>query len=284
MARFWYYLQQSLLTIRSGTTLVCLLIGHSILAQSGFLENRKYLGLNLGLSDYHNKDLMLSPLIYRGSNFYFDLFYQLKKEKTLQTLEISSSVGDVNSNIPYHTQIGVRAHLGYGYSRQITTVETKGIPILIFLGGFIKTYADMSFPDNYDNGAMLVAYSMNLHASALSSFDDRHSLLWDLQVPAISYVVRLPYAGFDEEVQENATKPLKLVTKNGQVVSLGDYFMFNTRLNYFYSLSERWSFLVKYQFFYHRFDEPRKTRSFSNNYSVGLVHKFKNRATKNETP
>ena len=138
-------IQKSLLCLT-----INLLLYQSIFAQQD-VSKKNRLGLSIGISNYHSKDLMLSPLIYRGNNFDIDLSYLRKHEKSFHTVELSFAIGDINSIVPYHTQTGARAHIWYGYSRQVTTFSLKDRAIPIFIGGLLKLFADGALEQDYEN-------------------------------------------------------------------------------------------------------------------------------------
>jgi len=92
--------------------------------------------------------------------------------------------------------------------------------------------------------------------------------------PALSYVIRPPYAGFDEESRENRDKPLKVLTTNGEFRAANDYFMVFTRFVYIYRVTRKFDLKAKYQFSYHQYDQPREVKTFSNLFSAGLIFKF----------
>ena len=257
--------------------LLCLvlniLICMSTFAQTN-LSKKNHLGLSFGISNYHNKDLMLSPLIYRGNNFDIDLSYLRKREKSFHTVELSFTIGDINSSVPFHTQTGLRGDIWYGYSRQITTFSLKDRAIPIFIGGLLKLFIDGAQEQDFDNSTYIGVYSLNINLGIQYTINPRHSLYWDVHFPALSYVIRPPYAGFDEESRENQDKPLKLLTTNGGFRAANDYFMVFTRFVYIYRLSRKFDLKTKYQFSYHQYDQPREVKMFTNLFSAGLIFKF----------
>ncbi|MFQ5729341.1 MAG: hypothetical protein ACE5GN_03165 [Waddliaceae bacterium] len=252
-------------------TLIILICDQSMLAQTN-LSKKNHLGLTFGLSNYHSKDLMLSPLIYRGNNFEIDLSYLHKRKKSFHTLEISFTIGDINSNVPYHTQTGARAHIWYGYSRQITKFSLKDKTIPIFIGGLLKFFAEGAIPQDFENSTWILVHSLNINLGTQYPINPRHSLYWDLHFPALSYVIRPPYAGFDEEVREN--HGLKNLVTNGEFHAVYDYLMLFTRFVYIYKLTEKFDLKAKYQFSYHQYDQPREVKMFTNLFSAGLTFKF----------
>lgn len=258
-------------------TLLCLTINlllyQSIFAQQN-ISKKNHLGLSIGISNYHSKDLMLSPLIYRGNYFDINLSYLRQQEKSFHTVELSFAIGDINSNISYHTQTGARAHIWYGYSRQITTFSLKDREILIFIGGLLKLFADGALEQDFENYTRIFVYSVNINLGTQYTVNPRHSLYWDVHFPALSYVIRPPYAGFDEKSRENRDKPLKVLTTNGEFRAANDYFMVFTRFVYIYRLTRKFDLKTKYQFSYHQYDQPREVKMFSNLFSAGLILKF----------
>jgi len=258
-------------------SLLCLtlnvLLCQSIFAQQD-VSQKNHLGLSLGISNYHSKDLMLSPLIYRGNNFSIGLTYLHKRKTAFHTVDISFAIGDINSEVSYHTQTGVRGHIWYGYSRQITKFSLKDRAIPIFIGGLLKLFFDSAEEQDFNNNAHIVAYSLNINLGLQYIIKPRHSLHWELHFPVLSYVVRPPYASTDEYTDRNAGNRLKLATTRGEFSATNKYFMLFTRFTYLHSLSAKVDLQAKYQFSHHQYDQPRNVKTFINVFSAGLIFKF----------
>ena len=217
---------------------------------------------------------MLSPLIYRGNNFSIGLSYLHERETEFHTVDISFAIGDINSEVPYFTQTGVRVHIWYGYSRQITTLTIKNTVMPIFIGGLLKAFGDSAQEQDFNNNTYIVAYSLNINLGTQYIIEPRHSLHWELHFPVLSYVVRPPYAGTDEYIDRNAENRLKIITTRGEFSATNEYFMLFTRFTYLHSLSAAVDLQAKYQFSYHQYDQPRNVKTFINLFSAGLIFKF----------
>lgn len=252
---------------------IILPLSQCVLAQTGSVK-KNHLGFDLGISNYHSKDLMLSPLIQRGNNLNIALLYSHKSEQGRHSADIYFALGDLNTNVSYFTAIGIRAYLSYGYSRKLTTFEWKDAQIPFFIGGLLKSYAIVTGYEDWDSGSWIVAHSFNMTTAAEYTINPRHVLSWQFHFPLLSYIIRPPYAGFDEETSDNFEKPLKLLTKNGKLASISGYFMLGSTITYRYLLSRKFDFVAQYRFEYHRYAEPRSIKFFTNDLSLGFFFKF----------
>ena len=74
-------------------------------------------------------------------------------------------------------------------------------------------------------------------------------------------MVRPPFSGFDEELDENINKPLRLIT-NGYFTSVNKYVSPSISIQYEYNLTKRFSISGEYQM------------NYQNQIRIGLSHKF----------
>ncbi|MDN5202546.1 hypothetical protein QQ008_14255 [Fulvivirgaceae bacterium BMA10] len=234
--------------------------------------NKNHLGIVFGNSNFHSRDQMLSPLNYRGNNFNTTISYTNRRTKGFHTAEVLFSIGDINTNVDHFTMNGIRTHISYGYRRELSTIKLKNTEIPFFIGGIIKSFLNIKISDNEDAFTWMFVNSLNISIGAEYRNSPRHSFLWQFHFPLISYVLRPPYAGSDEFLVEDPWEFKS--SRYGDVAFINKYFMLANILTYQYGLSSRFDLVVKYQFQYHQYDQPRSVKMYVNLVSGGLNFKL----------
>ena len=241
---------------------------------SGFcqstLSRSSSFGILIGNSNFHALDLLLSPLNYRANNFSAELFYRHRKSPVLQEVSLVGSGGDINTVVPHFTLTGVRAGLSYSYLRQVSAIGSKESEHTFSVGGILRAFMNVEGSEEHDVVSWLMVYSVNLAVQGDFVFNSNHQLSWQIYLPLIAMVHRPPYARLNESLLESNNRFFFFFSIYGNIAAITDYPMIGNVLTYRYTMFNRFHFLVKHSFEYHKYSSPDTIKMFFVNISVGV--------------
>ena len=241
---------------------------------SGFcqstLSRSSSFGILIGNSNFHALDLLLSPLNYRANNFSAELFYRHRKSPVLQEVSLVGSGGDINTVVPHFTLTGVRAGLSYSYLRQVSAIGSKESEHTFSVGGILRAFMNVEGSEEHDVVSWLMVYSVNLAVQGDFVFNSNHQLSWQIYLPLIAMVHRPPYARLNESLLESNNRFFMAISSYGNIAAITDYPMIGNVLTYRYTMFNRFHFLVKHSFEYHKYSSPDTIKMFFVNILVGV--------------
>lgn len=218
-------------------------------------ENTNYkngIGIQINpISIGYLKDSNFSPLNNSEKGIEFGLSYFRQKKNTF-LLELRFGHNNISTaNIDFLATTHLQGNLILDYHFNKNTNNEK---LKYFFGPQYK----FNFNFISDNRDLVFSYSVAHNFSAVGGIkyqlSDRHSLVSSLSLPIFSLIIQPPYNGFNEALEVNSDKPLKLIT-DGKFLSFNKYQAFNFAFNYTYLLSKRLDLMLGYELHYQRIND-----------------------------
>ena len=236
-------------------------------AQDRFSSLNLTLGFNNGLL----KDENFSPLNYSHSG----LLYGIEYLKVNNENKFATSVDYYNSILETDVSGNFEADLTIvnfkaSYQWSIKNINSK---LKLHIGGELHASVNYINYNDKDAYSFLAAYSLNLKPSITYNFNNKNSINSSFSFPLIGFLVQPPYNGFDEQLEDNEDKPLKLLT-DGEVTLPNKYFSFNWNVKYMFKIGKKINPFVKYQFNYQQASKSHSFKQVINQVTLGLNYKF----------
>lgn len=206
---------------------------HTISVQPGFFINLY-------------KDEVTSPLNHWALSMGVILTYEFESDMNIHKVDISFTMGESRNSITgtkylyryvdpdtgdiiedYYTRTkeNMNITLNYTYNRKIFSGSTYSIwPGLQFCYTFNMQFSDFPTFNSY----------ISIGPSLLQKFcfSDKDEIKASIGIPLLSFVVRPPYAGVDDQVLDMAfSNPLLLYT-TGKLMTVNKYFSVNANIEY----------------------------------------------------
>lgn len=227
--------------------------------------------ISTGLNQGYFKDLNFSPLNYSISGVNYGITYSRRKNKSifLTSLVFNNNTINTMQQTVFPEAIYFQGKVKIAYLRKLTKISNK---VDFFLGGQYQSNA------NYidwqgESTSFLVAHSLGISFYGEFRFNNKHAINSSISLPLFTLMVRPPYSGFDEELDENSDKPLRLIT-NGYFTSVNNYVSPSFSIQYEYNLTKRFSISVEYQMNYQNQSKNDRFITYQNQIRIGLSHKF----------
>src|SRR5512140_2966913 len=155
------------------------------------------LGLSAGINHFNQKDEYLSPLIFDGVQFASKFLFEARSTNDRHRVDASFSIGGLNADIPSREVSEKVGSLAYSYVHALNRVEPGGLPVQIWLGGGISSFAmntDFNTTDEtgyttYDQ-SWYWAHTLNAVLSGEYQFAGSNSLSLRLTMPIVGLVSR----------------------------------------------------------------------------------------------
>jgi len=260
--------------------LIFLFLSNIIFAQIPDSTNKKSdlknsIGVSLGLSDFHVRDEMASPLTYRGTGITGCLEYKRKGEKSIHTAGLSGYYDILTTNFAKYDAENYRVGFRYNYLHRISELSIFKNNFKIYVGGGVYSFLNYSHYKEYISKIELINvpwyWSHSAEFSFLFDYFISHSNHVTLQfyLPIISNVSRPAYSSFGRELNRVGVVKLFGVMapfwKNPNVqINVGFNYRINTWLKIF----------AQYNFQYASYSEPRKVAMYMNNLRTGTKFLF----------
>lgn len=234
-------------------------------------QNHNTIDLNISYKSAYLKDVNFSPLNYSHSGllYGFDYKKEKKKKRFIVSVDYYNSMLKTDASTLFESDLTI---VNFKASYQ-WAVNTKNQRMHLYLGGELHTNVNYINYNDKDAYSFLAAYSLNLKPSIIYNFNDKYSICTSISIPLITLLVQPPYNGFDEQLEENEDKPLKLLT-DGDITLPNKYFSFNWNVKYTFKISKKISPFVKYQFNYQQASKSHSFKQVINQVTLGLNYKF----------
>ena len=229
-------------------------------------QPKHLLGFSLGMSNYNNKDLLASPLTYKGDGLLLEVAYEYQSMKTIQKIQIEFSKTRLTSSVTnlfgdHHIE-DIRGRLAYVYYRHVSnTTKNK---IVLFLGGQWNTY--ISKRDLfYSKGTSDLSGELlsSIDAAFLLNFNinGKNYLYYQIAWPIFAVALRPPYASGGSANSVN-------------ILTFAKFTRIENAIIYEHALSRIFAVRLKYEFAYYQLSKPRKTQTGLNNFLIQLLYKL----------
>ncbi len=229
------------------------------------------IGLAFGINTGKVKDTNFSPLHYDEFGQVSKLNYEFKKPNSRNLFYTNLSFSNGSAKTTASDSLESRYIYGdieLGYYRQLNTKNDK---MKFYLGGkYHLDFSEIIFNNVFESFTFNIAHQFELSTRLDYQLNEKHAFSTNLSLPVLSLLVRPPYSGYDEELNENTEKPLKLIT-NGDFVSIDKHRALKFELIHKYQMNERLGTQIRYEF---HTQTNNQFKQFQNQFSVGLNYKF----------
>jgi hypothetical protein len=243
-------------------------------------ENRDFISLNIGGSDFHLKDEHASPLIFSNTGFAPSIQYYHKGDNNIHYFEASYYRNYLSSTVPDFNTDNWSVKLRYSYLQNISDLRLFKHETKFFVGGSASTFFSKSnyyYFDKYYNmnftsiWTWYWSHSLDLDMRMEYKVNDGKSLVIDFDLPVISNVSRPKYSPIgDYSYADNDWK----IKTFGKTEFFWNNFVPNLSVFYLMAITDHIDLQLSYEFFYARYDEPVPVRQYMNNIRFGLVYGF----------
>ncbi len=229
------------------------------------------IGLSIGSNTGIMKDTNFSPLHYKERGILYKLSYENSKSssKNIFFSNLAFSNGSLKTNASDSLEsIYIYGDIELGYLRKFYTKNKK---IDFALGAkYHLDFSEAIFNNVYESFTFNITHRLDLSARLNYQINEKHNLTANLSAPIVSLLVRPPFSGYDDELNENTEKPLALIT-NGNFVSGLKHRAIKFDLIHRYELNNKLSTMVQYEF---NTQSNKEYKQFQNQITVGLNYKF----------
>lgn len=243
-----------------------------ILSQDSHLKTNS-LSVSIGLSDFHVRDEIASPLTYGNRTLRLGIEYNAKKDLYRHIIELDGYYGLIYIRFPKYETENIRGSLRYSYLHLIHRAKLFSSPLVFYIGGCIHTFLNHSSYREYITTSGIIEapwyWSHSLGLSLLTHYQFKeneftihcnYSILSNVSRPAYSYV---PGTQTSEPI-----KPL------GKMEMFWNHQKFRAKLEYIHRLGKLWNISASYNFEYLCYPNPRKIALYMNNVYFGVTIKF----------
>lgn len=230
------------------------------------------LSLYGGFNNGAIRDYNISPLIYKnfGPSFGFD-YERLSANKKNLFLGNVIYIGGKGTTIASDslTTEYIDGAISFAWLRKTTDLPKQGK--LYVGGGYASSINFMQFNNVFESFSFTLSHGLSLNARGLWNFDEKQSLDVGLASPIFSLLVRPPFAGYNSELERNLERPLRLITNDGNWVSVNTFFMLNSRIRYQYHFNEKFSGTFAYNFM---IQSLARVRHYGHQCTLGIIYKI----------
>ena len=240
-------------------------------------SNKNNIGIGFGLTDFHIRDEIASPLIYRGLGYSVSLMYSRVGDNDEHNVELTAYYTRLRPMYAEYHAENFRAGIRYDYLRQVLKTGKLNNVFRIDAGGGLYTFFNISayreqyYPDEIMENldvAWYLTYSVEL--SALFQYEIKRSNSFEFQIhfPFVSSISRPAYSYVPGPEGNNDFELF------GRISPFWENFIVQFKLAYRHKLSDRLSVFIRYDFQYSSYDQPRDVKMYMNNLQAGTCFIF----------
>ena len=246
-----------------GFAFASLLVLHSSVV---FAEKKHDIGIDIGVSNYANRDDLASPLSYGGQEQTIGAFYDYRGIKNRHWVRAAYMTGRLNRLKPLSSASSADHYYGliqYGYARPFSG-DSRAV-MTFWFGGI---WDNMVSARVYSYGTPALSRTrIGTGASTLNMVllcellrPENRKAIFSLSVPFLGYLLRNGYAVND--------------FSGGVITSLNSYQRIRFCTQYEHALDGYWTLRLEYRFIYHRYVQPLTTVSIFHVLRAGLSFQF----------
>ena len=246
-----------------GLVFASLLVLHSSVV---FAEKKHGIGIDIGVSNYTNRDNLASPLSYGGQEQTIGAFYDYRGAKNRHWVRVAYMTGRLNRLKPLSSASSADHYYGliqYGYVRPFSG-NSRAV-MTFWFGGI---WDNMVSARVYSYGTpALSRIGIGTAASTLNMVllcellrPENRRVVFSLSAPFLGYLLRNGYAVND--------------FSGGVIASLNSYQRIRFCAQYEHPLDGYWALRLAYRFIYHRYVQPLTTVSMFHVLRAGLSFQF----------
>jgi hypothetical protein len=236
---------------------------------------RNSLQFNIGINSGFLSDKNFSPLQYSEFGGLYSLQYEraTKNLKNYFDTEVDFSSGKIKTPVSsFFTAKYISANLSITYWRKLK--KSKYPKIDVFIGAQANVNVNYFNWNDLDAFSFLFTYSINAATKIQYQFRPKQQIVFGISIPVLLYLVRPPYNGFDDELQDNFNNHIFKAFINGETASFNKYFSFSWKTKYVYNLSKRLDVVARNMLTYQFVAGVNKMHHFQNQIVFGINLKF----------
>lgn len=229
------------------------------------------IGLQLGYNAGYLKDVNFSALNYKEGGLLYSLKFEHHppNEKEIIDAEFNFCLGTLKTKASDNlTSASTMANFEFSYLRKLIQKRAA-----IYLGAQYNSYLQILDWQGYESFSFLSTHGIGFKGLLSYPLSSKHKFTSSLFIPVFQNLVRPPYNGIDEKIIENQDN-ISLIIFDGQPASFNQYFAFDWKLNYLFSLSKKFDLSATYLLRYQKTSEINEITHLQNQLSVGLNFKF----------
>ncbi|MBI9097534.1 MAG: hypothetical protein JEY91_03600 [Spirochaetaceae bacterium] len=256
----------------------------------GFLfgQRNNTISLQPGLFVSLYKDEVSSPLTHWVPAIGINLGYQYESDFNIHKVNLSFAMGEARNSISgtvslskyldpesgelieeeyVRDKLNMNILIDYSYHRKIFERNSYSIyPGVAFNYTFNMQLSDYPTVNSYITLGPSVIQELK--------FSQRDNIRFSLSLPLLSYIVRPPFAGVDDELLNMvSTNPLKIY-KTGQLMTVNKYFSLDLNVEYRHLFFPWLEGSIAFHSRYSYIAEPRPKREFTFDLMPGINFKF----------
>ncbi|PKV50259.1 hypothetical protein ATE84_2314 [Aquimarina sp. MAR_2010_214] len=250
----------------------CIIISHIEAQENNNSFTKNTLSLTTGLNSGYLNDANYSPLNYTHKGIFYGLTYT-------RTSNAYENIFGVLVDY-YNTTIKTDASTKFDSDFTIGNINISYLQkakeynmLKLYLGGELQANFNYTNYNNKDSYSFIAAHSINLASAILFSINEKQTLYTSISIPIATLLVQPPYNSFDEKLQENENRILKLLT-DGNLVTINKYYAINWNAKYQYLISKEFSLFLRYQLFYQKASKTHILRQLQNQLAIGINYNF----------
>lgn len=211
--------------------------------------NRHQLYIQLGGQYTVLKDYNFSRLHYKQHALVYGLGYEKRSKNGNRIFQIQGQF--LTSTLEPNPTSIYQPDYRYGQLRigLLKRLLSKENPFQIYIGGVYQTQVDYINYNDQEAFSFLINHGIYLKGQAEYVIHPKGRIYTALSFPLLTLMVRPPYTGFNEVLQDHQDRPLQLLT-NGIYRSLGTYMALYYQLSYRYKIHKGLNLQIGYQFTY----------------------------------
>ncbi|MFK7946340.1 MAG: hypothetical protein AB8G11_02030 [Saprospiraceae bacterium] len=231
------------------------------------------LDATLGYNHGYFKDLNYSPLNYTTNGGIINFDYQRRniKKGHLLNVGLDFNANQISSDVAtYYRANYLIANINLSYLKRVTSIKNN---FLLYVGGQYHTNLNFVLFSGTEAFSFLFAHSLDLSIYGEFAIKNKHHINTRISLPVITQLVRPPHAGFDKEVIEKQSQPLRFVF-DGSPTFVNNYTAFFWSNEYHYNLNTKWDFVAQYDLIYQSTPIVKQSKTLNNQIQFGVTYKF----------
>jgi hypothetical protein len=235
---------------------------------------KNFISISFGLSDFHVRDELASPLTYSGLGIASCLQYVRKCGESNHFFEFTAYYSNLKTNYETYYAPNLRLGFNYNYLHNLLSVKSKQNHFIINAGGGIFSFLSYSrysahiVPNIFMN-RWIFTHSLEISSLFEYIFYSSNNFQVQLSFPVISNVSRPAY--IDPPDNSGLTEPVKIF---GTTVFYSDNLILKLKIKYMHEFKEWFDIFAQFDFQYTSYDVPRRISMYMNNFLVGTYFKF----------
>jgi hypothetical protein len=235
--------------------------------------------LSATLSDFHLRDDYLSPVAFHGALPGATISYYRSTVRSRQAIELHFATGSINSSAQRRDIRQYLGSLSFSYGRRIRSSEGRRVPLALFLGGGISSFASKTDLEATDQTSQYTFYdqswywshALDLQVLAEYRMAHRRQLTARLTSPLLRLVSRPENAHYFNSENAEVIDDFLSAATSGSLTTFWESPVLALQLDYRHPVGSSADLEIGYRFRYTAADRPLELRMYSNTFRAGIV-------------